>query len=291
MYTALSRARALWILVAETSVSLEKISDILIQPRIDTEVARKSPVPPRPALQVQALSFKYQQRAEKNTLEEINCLAEPGKFYGLVGRNGSGKSTLVNLLAGFYEPTGGTVSLGGVPLRRVARTELRKRVVMVPQEVYLFNGTIKENIRYANPQATDAQIIEAAKLADIHDFLKDQYLGYNLMIGDQGVNLSGGQKLKVAFARLFLTQPDVILLDEASSALDVETERTIMQHVRERFAESTLISVAHRLHTLREADSIWVMDQGKLVQQGTHSQLSYEEGVYQNFMNTYVNYG
>ncbi|MCA1616640.1 MAG: ATP-binding cassette domain-containing protein, partial [Acidobacteria bacterium] len=139
---------------------------------------------------------------------------------------------------------------------------LRKKIVMIPQTVYLFSGTISENIACGNPDASMADVVEAARLADIHDHIKGLYLGYNQMISEDNSSFSGGQRLKIAFARLFLSDPEVIILDEASSALDVETEHLIMSNLKRRFAGKTIISIAHRLHTVRGADRIVVLDEG-----------------------------
>jgi ATP-binding cassette subfamily B protein len=163
-------------------------------------------------------------------------------------------------------------------------------VVTIPQQVHIFNDTIKNNILYGNPEATMEQVIEAAKMADIHEYILSNTLNYNTKVGESGVKLSGGQQLKIAFARLFLMNPEIIILDEASSALDVETEQKIIQNLQKHFKGKTIISIAHRLNTLVSADMLLVIDKGKLVEQGTHTELINQGGIYAQFMKTYVNF-
>ena len=160
----------------------------------------------------------------------------------------------------------------------------------IPQHVYLFDASLKQNIHYGNPSATDQQIFEAAEMAGLAEFVQSQYTGFNMMIRETGMNLSGGERLKVAFARLFLSDPDIIILDEASSALDVENEKAIMARLHEKFGDRTIISIAHRLHTLKNADKIVVLDSGTVAQCGTHESLRQEPGVYKTFMDSYVNF-
>ena len=205
-----------------------------------------------------------------------------------MGRNGSGKTTLAKLLVKLYPEYDGRIEIGGVEMRGLHPQALRRKIAMLPQEVHLFTGTIKENIRYGRPGATMDEVIEAARLADFHDFVKNLYLGYNYVVGEGGSNLSGGQKLKIAFARLFLGTPDVIVLDEASSVLDPEAEQRIMRNVKRHFEGKTVISIAHRLHTVRDADRILVLDGGAIVEQGRHDELLAQQGLYHQFMQNYL---
>lgn len=181
--------------------------------------------------------------------------------------------------------------IGKTEIRRINPMVLRKNVFLFPQDIYVFNGTILENIQYGNLNAGIDEVIAAAKLADLHDFVSSQYLGYNFKVGDLGGNISGGQKLKIGFARLFISNPDIIILDEASSMLDVESEQRIMQNIRSHFKGKTIISIAHRMQTLRNSDSIWVIENGEIAEQGTHDALlSIPDGLYRKFMQTYISF-
>jgi ATP-binding cassette subfamily B protein len=288
--SSLSKTSHLWFIFTELSVTFDKLNDVLLQPAVDTSDERRAVVRPPLTIRFDNVSFKYKDRDEAYVLRHINLTIKPGMFVGIVGRNGSGKSTLVKLLCRLYEKYEGRIMLNDAELRSVKTGNLRKQMAVIPQNVVLFDGTLKENIRYGNANATDEQVIEAAKLADLHSFAQEQFLGYNLRIGENGSNLSGGQKLRVAFARLFVANPDIIILDEASSALDIETERKMMRNLRNRFWDKIIISVAHRLHTLRDADHILVLDRGRLAEQGSHQTLFEENGLYREFIQTYIDF-
>jgi ATP-binding cassette subfamily B protein len=282
----------LWMMVTQLSVSFEKVNEIFLEEKEETDVQGKSHRFSDEVIRFENVSFKYNKKDEKYILKNLNCEIRKGERIGIVGRNGAGKSTFVKLLMNLYPDYEGHIWCDGTELRQVHPKVLRKHVHMFPQETYIFNDTIKENIRCANLQATTEQIVEAAQLADLHDFVKTNHLGYNHMVGNFGSNLSGGQVLKIGFARLFVTnpEPDVIILDEASSALDVETEKKILENIYERYAGKTIISIAHRLHTLKNADRILVFDQGTIAQQGKHQSLLDQKGIYYDFMKTYVDY-
>jgi len=175
-------------------------------------------------------------------------------------------------------------------LQMLNPTVLRSKVFLFPQDIYIFSGTIKENILYGNITAGIDDVIRAAKQSDMHEYVKSLHLGYNHKVGDTGANLSGGQRLKIGFARLFLANPDIIILDESSSMLDLESEKTIMDNIKSHFKGKTIISIAHRMHTLRSADRIFVLDQGEFVEAGHHAELMELKGLYYKFMGTYVDY-
>lgn len=282
--------RQQWLFFADISVSINKINDILSEP-----VERQGNTPLKYYnedkslnIQVRELTFSYHKSQSAPTIDGINLNIAAGKRIGLVGRNGSGKSTFVHLLAGFYREYQGGIFINGLELRRFRKQELRERIYMVQQDVYLFEGTLKQNLRYANPNATDQQILSAVSRADLMGFVEKNYLGLNTTIGSGGTNLSGGEKLKVAFARLFLRKPSVIILDEASSALDQEAERLLLTEVERSFPNSTIISIAHRLNTLKNADRILVMHQGKIAEKGSHKQLMTKRGIYHTLLKSYV---
>ncbi len=280
----------LWFLFTELSVSYERLNDILVEPSEKIDITESLPIPrEKNDIEFKKLNFKYQENREDWVLEDINLKIETGSFIGIVGRNGSGKSTLVKLIARLYDSYEGKLTVGGLELRSHDPFQYRKRVAVIPQDIYLFDGTIKENILYGNPQATDEEVIEASKKAQLHDFVKENYLGYNLKIGENGMNLSGGQKLRIAFARLFVSNPEIIILDEASSALDLESEASITKNLLEHFKGKTIISVAHRLSTVKNCDEILVMDKGQIVERGSHDQLVKSGGIYEQFLNAYLN--
>ena len=282
----------LWMMVTQLSVSFEKVNEIFLEERESSDYQQKVNGFSGDVIRFENVSFRYNNRDEKYQLRNINCEIRKGERIGIVGRNGAGKSTLVKLLVGLYPEYEGKIKCDGVELREINPKVLRKHVHMFPQDTYIFNDTIKENIRCSNLSATTEQVIEAAKLADLHNFVKGNHLGYNQMVGNFGGNLSGGQVLKIGFARLFVTgdQPDVIILDEASSALDVETEKRILENIYSQYEGKTIISIAHRLHTLKNADRILVFDEGTIAEQGKHADLLAQGGIYYDFMKTYVDY-
>ncbi len=282
--------KSMWFFFTELSVTFDRINDIFIEDRIEKSDPAKKRVTGPVKLEMQKVSFKYLERDDNYVLRDVDLTIEPGEFVGIVGRNGSGKSTLVKLLANFYDTYEGRILLNETELRNVSNQSYQKIFSFIPQHIYLFDASLKQNILYGNPRATDEEIFAAAEMAGLADFVKSQYTGFNMMIGETGMNLSGGERLKVAFARLFLSDPDIIILDEASSALDVENEKEIMGRLHERFGDRTIISIAHRLHTLKEADKIVVLDKGSIVQTGKHEELRKTEGVYKTFMDSYVNF-
>lgn len=288
---ALNNLSMVWYNLTELSVSLTRLNDVLLQEtensRLTDTISEFQTLP----LTLENVYFKYSPSQEHFILNNVNVQLQAGQHIGIVGRNGSGKSTLVKLLVGLYGQYEGRILFGKVDMKLINPVALRKKVFLFPQDIYVFNGTIRENIQYANPNASMDDIIQAAQMADLHEFVKTQYLGYNYKIGDMGANLSGGQKLKIGFARLFLANPDLIILDEASSMLDVESEKRIMANVKSHFRDKTIISIAHRMQTLKTADMIWVIDGGSITEQGNHQTLiANEQGLYYQFMKTYIDY-
>lgn len=289
LINSLRNVTNLGFIFTELTVSFNKVNDVLLQTAETHEKAVK-PMTAEPSIRFDNVSFKYKSQSDPWILKDVNLEIPFGAQVGIVGRNGSGKSTLIKLLARLYDHYSGSIAINETPLEHISMIDFRKKVAIIPQEVFLFDGTIRENILYGNPQATTEEIIAAAKMADLHDFVKTQYLGYNLKIGENGVKLSGGQQLKVAFARLFVANPDIIILDEASSALDIAIEKKIMENIHAKFAGKTIISIAHRIHTLKSSDLIIVIDQGQIAETGNHDQLMESKGVYYDFTNTYLNF-
>ncbi len=223
-------------------------------------------------LRVENLSFTYP-GSDKKVLDFVSCSFVRGKKYAIVGKSGSGKTTFVNLIPRFYDPTGGTIYVNGIDYRELKLLPYRKRLGVVSQEIILFRGTLKENIAIGKPDATMEEIVEAAKIACIHDFIVSLPDGYDTLIGEGGIQLSGGQRQRIAIARAVLKDPDVLILDEATSALDSETEKAIQQAIDEKFRDRILITVAHRLSTVLNSDEILFMRDGKLVEKGSHREL------------------
>ena len=213
-------------------------------------------------------------------LKDVTCKIEKGKMYGIVGHSGVGKSTMINLILRLYDVTQGSVTIDGVDIRRISQKSLRSQVGVVLQETYLFEGTVLDNITYAKPDATFDEIVQAAKIARAHEFITKLPDGYNTRVGNKGYTLSGGERQRIAIARAILHDPKIIILDEATASLDTETERMIQEGLNELCKGRTTIAIAHRLSTLSNADSLIVLDKGRLAETGTHDQLMRQKGVY-----------
>ena len=221
--------------------------------------------------------FKYK---NKYVLRDLNLVIKPGERVGLVGASGAGKTTLVNLLMRFYEPTRGQILIDGVDIHDVTQDSLRQNISFIPQDPTMFNRTLRENISYGRPDATDAEIKRAARMAAADKFINGTEKKYDSMVGDRGIKLSGGQRQRIAIARAFLKDAPILILDEATSALDSETEIAIQSSFEKLAVGRTTIAIAHRLSTLRNMDRIVVLESGKIIEQGTHSQLIRKKGEY-----------
>jgi subfamily B ATP-binding cassette protein MsbA len=229
-------------------------------------------------IEFQNLDFNY---GEKPVLHNINLTVKAGQLVALVGASGSGKTTLANLLLRFYDPSGGVIKIGGVDLRDVSTRDLRNQIAVVAQENILFNDTIRRNIELGRLGATNDEIVAAAKHAYAYDFITQKPEGFNAVIGEKGVSLSGGQRQRLAIARAVLKNAPILVLDEALSALDSESERIVQNALDELMKGRTTICIAHRLSTIFHADVIVVLDQGRLVEAGTHAELIRRGGIYQ----------
>jgi ABC-type multidrug transport system fused ATPase/permease subunit len=220
------------------------------------------------------VSFAYPSRQEVEVLKGVNFTAEDGKSYALVGASGAGKSTIVSLLLRFYDIQQGQILIDGLPIHELDLTELRKNIALVPQEVLLFGGTIKENIAYGKTNATDEEIIDAAKKANAHEFIESFPQGYETLVGERGIQLSGGQRQRIAVARAVLKDPKILILDEATSALDSVSERLVQEALEKLMKGRTTIVIAHRFATIKKVDEVIVLQDGKVVEKGTHEELS-----------------
>ena len=230
------------------------------------------------------VSFHY---SDDNTpvLSHVSFEIPAGKSIALVGPSGSGKTTICSLLPRFYDVTGGRITIDGKDVRSLSLKSLRSQIGMVQQDVYLFCGTIRENIAYGKPGASMEEIIQAAKRANIHDFIQELPDGYDTYVGERGARLSGGQKQRISIARVFLKNPPILILDEATSALDNESERWIQQSLEELSRDRTTITIAHRLSTIRNADEIIVITEDGIAERGTHETLLEKNGIYARYYN------
>ncbi|MBP1555103.1 MAG: ABC transporter ATP-binding protein [Oscillospiraceae bacterium] len=229
-------------------------------------------------VQFENVEFSYE--TGEKILDDISFTVEPGKMLALVGPTGVGKTTMTQLISRFYEPQKGRILLDGDDIMDITVSSLRRNISPVLQDTFLFNGTVSENIAYADPDASMDQITAAAKAAYIHDDIMQMPEGYDTQVGERGVKLSGGQKQRIAIARAILRKSPIIILDEATASVDVETERKIQQAIGDLIGKKTIIAVAHRLSTIKNADEILVLEDGKVAEQGTHSELIDQGGIY-----------
>ena len=238
------------------------------------------------ALAFANLSFRYPSRPDVQVLKDLTFDVAPGQRVALVGPSGAGKSTVFSLILGFNDPESGEVLFDGCPASTLALQALRSQIAIVPQEVLLFGGSIRENIAYGKPGATFEEIEAAARQANAHEFITELPEGFDTLVGPRGTKLSGGQRQRIAIARAILADPRILLLDEATSALDSESERLVNEALERLMAGRTSLVIAHRLSTVRHADSILVFSHGKIVESGTHEQLIAEKGTYRFLVET-----
>jgi ATP-binding cassette subfamily B protein len=279
---AMSALSQVWGEVQLAAGAAERLSELL-ETQPDIKIAENPQVlamPVRGEIGYKDVTFTYPTRPDARALDKMSFSVRPGETVAIVGPSGAGKSTLFNLLLRFYDPQSGVVSIDGFDLAKLDPVDLRKHIALVPQDTVIFSTSVGENIRYGRPDATDEEVRAAAKSALADEFISKMSKGYDTRVGERGMTLSGGQRQRIAIARAILRDAPVLLLDEATSALDAESEvkvQTALEHLME--GRSTLV-VAHRLSTVRNADRILVMDEGKIVDQGSHSALVKKGGLY-----------
>ena len=279
---ALGQLSEVWGEVSAASGAAERLFEIL---RVKSEItAPASPralaEPARGDVSFEAVSFAYPTRPNTLAVDGVSLSVRAGEKVAIVGPSGAGKSTLFHLLLRFYDPASGTISLDGVPIRSADPREVRKRIALVPQESVVFAASARENIRFGRPEATDAEVERAADLAHASEFIRRLPEGFDAQLGERGVTLSGGQRQRIAIARAILREAPLLLLDEATSALDAKSETLVQTALEELMRHRTTLVIAHRLATVLSCDRIMVLDQGCIVEQGTHASLVAAGGLY-----------
>lgn len=270
-----------WDELQEIVISVERLNDVFATAPEESSKRLMLVMPAiRGDIQFENVTFRYEDVDDRNTLQNLTFSIEAGETIAIVGRSGSGKSTLVKLIQGLYQPNNGRILIDGHDVRHVSPPTLRSQLGVVPQDCFLFSGTILENIQLYRPEYDLEQVIESAKLAEANGFIQDLPLGYNTKVGERGANLSGGQRQRIAIARALLGDPAILILDEATSSLDTESERRFQQNLRRISRGRTTLIIAHRLSTVRHADRILVLDKGVLVEIGTHEELLSQERLY-----------
>lgn len=270
---------AQWAGFQRAATALERISKIIDSPTESSNLSTYTKsMPVKKSIEFHHVTFGYNE--QNRVLEDFNLHIPAGKVVALVGASGAGKTTIFNLLQGLYQPQYGTVAIDGINIEDHSLAEIRSLMAHVPQDTFLFGGTIRENLMLARPNITEEEIIHAAKISKIHDYILSLPNGYDTEIGEKGMKLSGGQKQRIAIARAILKNAPILLLDEATSALDSETEREVKKSLDFLMQNRTTLVIAHRLSTIENADIIVVIDNGRIIQIGKHNDLILEEGLY-----------
>jgi len=269
--------------VAAATASAERINEVLeTVPEVqDASETLSLPEGHAQRIKFEGVNFHYNGTNNGSVLRDVDLVAEPGQTVAILGATGAGKSSIVNLVPRFYDVAGGKITWNDVDIRDVRQNDLLQQIGVVPQETILFSGTVRDNIRYGRPDASEDEVIAAAQAAQAHDFIMNLPNGYNTRVEERGVNLSGGQKQRIAIARAILLHPAVLLLDDSTSSVDVETETKIQNAMKGWMKDSTSFVVAQRISTVLHADKIVVVDEGQIVAQGTHSELMKSSQIYQ----------
>lgn len=270
-----------WGGVQRAAGAMERLADLMTATNSLPKAEKPTAFPSGPVgLAFSGVTFAYPSRPDEPVLKQLDFKVDPGETVALVGPSGAGKSTIFQLILRFYDPDSGRVVIGGHDIRDYDPVELRASLGLVSQDVVLFSGTAAYNLRYGRPEALDEQVRDAARLAQAHDFIHALPEGYDAFLGERGIRLSGGQRQRLAIARALIKTPSILLLDEATASLDAESERLVQQAIDEASRDRTVLVIAHRLATVRRADRILVIENGELVEQGTHDELMRDSGLY-----------
>jgi ATP-binding cassette subfamily B protein len=280
--SGLGQLSEVWGELAQAGGAAERLNELLHEksPVSDPLEPKLLPSPASGALAFDAISFAYPAYPDRHVLSGLSFSARPGETVAIVGPSGAGKSTLFSLILRYYDPTSGAIRIDGEDIRETSLADLRARVAIVPQDVTIFATTIHDNIAFGRPDATPDMIRAAAKAAQADEFIQKLANGYDTMAGERGVTLSGGQRQRIAIARAILRDAPLLLLDEATSALDAESETLVQQALEELMKNRTTLVIAHRLATVLKADRILVMENGRVVEEGTHESLVQAGGLY-----------
>jgi ATP-binding cassette subfamily B protein len=278
--------------LARAEASAKRIQEVMDrQPDVQNCARARKDLPNQGRVTFENVGFSYKGEGCEPVLKGVSFTAEPGQTVALLGTTGAGKSSLVHLIPRFYDTTSGRVSVDGVDVRDLDQEALRRKVGVALQETVLFSGTIRDNIRYGRPEASEEEVVAAAKAAQAHDFILGLPESYDTQVGQRGVNLSGGQKQRIAIARAVLIKPAILILDDSTSAVDVETEARIQAALDQLMQHSTTFVIAQRISTVLAADKILVLDDGQIVAEGTHRQLLASSPIYREIYDSQLGNG